>query len=618
MADQYIKAKKLADKEIHKAVLKGEYPYVKALDDIVQATDIAKRTNLGVMEIPADYIVGTKTRGRQNMFASNFMPAADHDTEFAMKWTNLYNYQEEHGVQDPILVYEYKHLFYVQEGNKRVSVFKFLEVPTITADVIRIESAEKDDLYEEFLAFYRCTGLYELYFTEKGSYKKLAKLLGKTLDEKWDETFVRSVKGAYYIFQKAFKKRADEDSQSCSDAFLIFLNVYGLDDIRKADRSSLDQKIVKIWNEVVTSSEEKPIQLMDKPEEKKEPVIDFSKIIPVKKVKIGFVYDSDPEISSSVYEHELGRILVSERYRDKITTVSYPHGNAAVLEKAVKENDVIFTTSPLLLEETFRLAIKYSGKKFFNCSLYQKQNAVRTYEVRMFEAKFLLGALAATFCDNHTLGYIADYPVYGTIANINAFAIGAAMIDPDMKIYLGWSETLDKDWQDQMQRLNIKVFCGPELPSFEKDNIEYGIYRFTDNGVVNLAAPVVHWGNYYEKLIKNLLDNQLDSPKDKAVNYWWGMASAVLDVTVSQRLPYPSRKLIQLLKNGLIHQTLNPFEGELHSQEGLIQEANAGRLSNEDIITMDWLNDNIIGIIPQYHQLTTIGKEMTEISGVKK
>lgn len=236
----------------------------------------------------------------------------------------------------------------------------------------------------------------------------------------------------------------------------------------------------------------------------------------------------------------------------------------------------------------------------------------------MFEAKFLLGALAATFCDNHTLGYIADYPVYGTIANINAFAIGAAMIDPDMKIYLGWSETLDKDWQDQMQRLNIKVFCGPELPSFEKDNIEYGIYRFTDNGVVNLAAPVVHWGNYYEKLIKNLLDNQLDSPKDKAVNYWWGMESAVLDVTVSQRLPYPSRKLIQLLKNGLIHQTLNPFEGELHSQEGLIQEANAGRLSNEDIITMDWLNDNIIGIIPQYHQLTTIGKEMTEISGVKK
>ena len=34
---------------------------------------------------------------------------------------------------------------------------------------------------------------------------------------------------------------------------------------------------------------------------------------------------------------------------------------------------------------------------------------------------------------------MADYPIYGTIANINAFAMGAKMINPRAMIHLEWS-----------------------------------------------------------------------------------------------------------------------------------------------------------------------------------
>lgn len=37
------------------------------------------------------------------------------------------------------------------------------------------------------------------------------------------------------------------------------------------------------------------------------------------------------------------------------------------------------------------------------------------------------------------IGYLADYPIYGTIANINAFAMGAKMINPRAMIHLEWS-----------------------------------------------------------------------------------------------------------------------------------------------------------------------------------
>ena len=57
----------------------------------------------------------------------------------------------------------------------------------------------------------------------------------------------------------------------------------------------------------------------------------------------------------------------------------------------------------------------------------------------MHEAKFLMGAIAGAMSENGRLAYIADYPIFGTIANINACALGAAMVNPRAKVYLEWS-----------------------------------------------------------------------------------------------------------------------------------------------------------------------------------
>ena len=64
----------------------------------------------------------------------------------------------EEGIRDPILVYEFMHQFYVQEGNKRVSVMKYLDASRILAKVIRVIPEKTDDpsvkLYYEFIEFY--------------------------------------------------------------------------------------------------------------------------------------------------------------------------------------------------------------------------------------------------------------------------------------------------------------------------------------------------------------------------------------------------------------------------------------------------------------------------------
>ena len=118
----YDKFNKLAIKEFRNKTSKGEYPYLWVLDAILAHTDVLKEVDLGLVDIPINLIKGTKTEGRTNAFAANFMPMLPAESEFAMKWVSLYESHLEEGIHDPIKAYEFMNRFYVLEGNKRVSV----------------------------------------------------------------------------------------------------------------------------------------------------------------------------------------------------------------------------------------------------------------------------------------------------------------------------------------------------------------------------------------------------------------------------------------------------------------------------------------------------------------
>ena len=108
------------------------------LDELVPPEKLLSTVDLGVVSVPAEFIVGTKSRGRTEAFASNFMPLLPLKTEFAGKWAALCSAHLAEGIREPVKVYEYFNRFYVAEGNKRVSVLKFFDAPTIPAHVIRV------------------------------------------------------------------------------------------------------------------------------------------------------------------------------------------------------------------------------------------------------------------------------------------------------------------------------------------------------------------------------------------------------------------------------------------------------------------------------------------------
>ena len=260
MIEDYRSAQRAGQRAYRANVARGQSPYLAVLDDILTDVDIVAQEPLGLVDIPAESIVGTKTAGRHTAFASNFMPLLDDDTEFAVKWSNLCDAHLEEGIHTPIIAFEYLNKFYVQEGNKRVSVLKYYEAVKIPGTVTRLIPAKNDTLenklYYEFLDFYKFSRINYVSFSRLGGYAKLQALACKATGEAWTDDDRLNFSSLYTMFSQQFYALGGGSlGLTPGDALLVYLSVYRYSDTYDATPAQVRQNLEKLWNEVKVLTE---------------------------------------------------------------------------------------------------------------------------------------------------------------------------------------------------------------------------------------------------------------------------------------------------------------------------------------------------------------------------
>lgn len=613
---EYEKAYKLGKKDYQHRLLHHTQPTLQVLDDILPPRGSYSETSLGLVDIPIEQIVGTKTNSRSNAFSGNFMPILNPDTEFAYKWERLSTSHQEEGIREPIQAYEYLNKFYVSEGNKRVSVLKYFGAAFIQGNVIRLIPKRTNELenkiYYEFLDFYRDTRINCIWFTKEGSFRKLLELIGRNPGEIWTPEESRDFRSIYYRFKSEYLREIDLPSITPGDAFLAFLKVYDYQEISNMPVRQLHQLIDKSYEEYKLLKSEKDIDLKLHPSTEKKPLL--SRFLPTgtPKLKAAFIYEKTASSSAWTYAHELGRLHLEQTFPDEISTICYENITKETAEETIEDaiqNDcnLIFTTTPAFVQASVKCAIRHPNVRINNCSVNTSHRYIRTYYARTYEAKFLMGAIAGAMADNDRISYIADYPLYGTIADINAFALGAKMINPRAKIYLEWFCVRNVNIMDNLKKVNPSCISGKDMVIPEEASRLFGIYYVQDDVTHKLATPLVHWGRFYEQLIRTILNGTWKYDDDvsdlKAINYWWGISADVIDVICSRSLPLGTKRLVDFLKSSICRGDFNPFYGILYSQDGIIQDDPEKELSPEKIVSMNWLAENIIGHIPTKEEL---------------
>lgn len=628
---EYQEALKLGKKEYKSCVAHGRFPYLPVLDDILAGEEIQTEQNMGLIQVPLEYVVGTSTKGRTYSFAANFMPILEGKSEFAVKWMNLSEAQVNEGIRDPIIAYEYMNRYYVVEGNKRVSVLKYFKADSILANVTRkIPKLSEDEdvkLYYEYMKFNEISGMNNIEFSKEGMAEELLELTGGT--NKWDSEKVIEFNSLIIHFTKEYEFRGGRKLPiTVGDALTAFINVYGYEAVLEMSDEEISTNIVKCWKEFVVLTEKHSVGLVMDPGELEEKKSIFSYFMPsmAKKFKVAFLYPKSPETSDWIYAHELGRNYLEETFSDQMQTICVKDVKEEKVESVLEEvtgqgADIVFEVAPQMMKQSLKFAVDHPEVKILNCSLNTPHKYIRTYYARMYEAKFLSGMIAGAMAENDRIAYIADYPIYGMIANINAFALGASFTNPRAKIYLEWSTRKDYDRDAFLTENDIHIVSDQDMITPRKASRQFGLYSVEDGQTVNLLMPVWNWGIFYEKMIQSMIAGSYQTEENaqgRALNYWWGMSAGVIDLICSKNVPVGVKRLADHLKSDIKKGDIVPFYGEIRSQDGVLRNEKHKTMKPEAIMEMDWLTDNVIGSIPQMDTLIAAAQPVVQVKGVEE
>ena len=242
-----------AKKDIRKAERLGLENCPKELKHELETRKVANTVELGTIEIPVDQIVGIAALEEKNLYSPDFLPAASATSPYAEQWCQLYlDYLSDEGWHEPIRCFEFLGRFYVEDGKKRVSVLKANGATVTEAIVTRIMPVmvqdEEIEKYYAFLNDYEKTGLYQVIFTQPGTFAKLQAAMGHEADYVWQDSdrfrFMFNLPPVAYALNEAFHGRLNI---TAADAMVALLEECSFKELRRMQPWNLTKLLQDSW-----------------------------------------------------------------------------------------------------------------------------------------------------------------------------------------------------------------------------------------------------------------------------------------------------------------------------------------------------------------------------------
>ena len=609
--------------------------YLYILDDLLDNVEICGEINLGTTEIPIHKILGTRTSARSNAFAGNFMPLLPENTEFGAKWCKLYESHIREGIREPIKVYEYLNRYFVQEGNKRVSVLKYLGAVAIEARVTRLipkrdESNKQISIYYEFLDFDRRATFDNLWFSHRGGFTGLVNLV-----ETWQHEHPESktptadlINASFKAFRLCYREAGFGTIPITSgDAFLEYLKVYGFKPDRPLDTIREQVKSCEAQVKLVSVKDPDAVNTVEQKFPSEKAALSFFSRKP-RKLKVAFAFESTPEKCLWTYDHDVARKRLERNLGDKISVITryqVPNGENSygpLKELMEEEPDILFATSPNMSAGALRLSIENPDKTILNCDFAQPKKNIMTYYAKFYEAAFLCGVMAGSMTRTGLLGYtttMATHP--GSTFNLNAFCLGAQLVNPtahvvNLNLYrVDVSDPYHMEARKELAQHGVDIaMCihQPNTPLVRKGfpGVYAQLYLLqSDTGHPRecIGAAAVDWSVLYNDLVgdsfktKNSILDITRSGNDSSVHFGWGLNTGILDVLgVDSFMGHNAIRLLNIFKDLIATGKIHPFEGPLYDRDHNLILEKFSTLNLLEIQSMKWLHEAVVDSIDLY------------------
>jgi simple sugar transport system substrate-binding protein len=338
------------------------------------------------------------------------------------------------------------------------------------------------------------------------------------------------------------------------------------------------------------------------------------------KLKVGFVYLTNPGDHGWTYAHEVGRQQLQKHFGNKIETTfveNVPEGPDAarvIRDLVAQDNRVIFTTSFGYMEPTLKVAKEYPDVMFDHITGYKRAPNMATGNIRFYEGRYVQGVVAGLTTKSNTIGYLGAFPIPEVIQGINSFARGLRSVNKEASIKVVWVNS----WYDPVKESDaakVLIAEGADVlaqhtdsPAMLQTAEKAGVKGFGQSSDMHEFAPkaqlfssVNNWGPYYISQVQKVLDGKWstgDGPDHWAGNTWKGISDDFLVLTEFKNMPASVAEKAETARAGIAAGTLNIFEGPMKDNQGNMV-LDAGKvLDDGGLWGMNYYVEGVEGSIP--------------------
>ncbi len=328
--------------------------------------------------------------------------------------------------------------------------------------------------------------------------------------------------------------------------------------------------------------------------------------------KVAYVYVGPVGDLGWSYAHDQGRQAMDDAFDYVETTYieSVPDGpdsERVFRDYAEQGYDMVFATSFGYMDSVLAVAEEYPDVIFEHCTGYETAENVAIYDGRGYEGWYLAGMTAGRMTESNMLGYVAPFPIPEVVRNLNAYALGAQAVNPDVEVHpvwiFAWFDPLAEREAAQALLDTGADVIARESDSTEPDKLaeENGVYAIGYNAVSQdvapnavLTAPIWDWGVYYKDTVEKAANGEWETHA-----YWGHMADGIMELApFGDMVPQDVQDEVMAVHDQVVSGDLHPFTGPIRDQAGTVRVEDGETMSDEALLGFDWLVEGVTGSIP--------------------
>ncbi len=218
---------------------------------------------------------------------------------------------------------------------------------------------------------------------------------------------------------------------------------------------------------------------------------------------------------------------------------------------------------------------------------------------RMYQGRYLAGALAGMQSKSGVIGYVAAMPNAQVNRGINAFLLGARRTNPDARVVVAWINSWSDPDREALLTERLVREAGADIITYHADNdtaaraadalgVKSILYSAPVPKELNHALGAVNsrWDIFYTDILHRHLKGELHSHH----MHWIGVEkNAVLLTSLSPEVTESMHKTLDSLRLELVDHRLI-FRGLLYDNQGIMRCGPDETISDAKLLeNVDWL-----------------------------